>query len=1506
MKRFLLSILMVVIGLSAFSQSPSRFINLRPAYPLVIGEHSAGNVMLLSNGLCMDYLLADSLPIYEIGEIFEQTVHYSEEGHGFYVKADSLHSPNVVFSYEVSGHPQGSFSFNESTGLFLYYPTSDEYRSFVVTFTAMNGMESISEQVDFNVIPRVPSEVDAFSTQGVLPNASDYTLVAEAGTTKFLNNEERTAYSISISGKDVVFDDAVQNKVWGLNGRADIYELNIYAERLIVRSALSFPQTEITIFAKEVIFEDHNNVVASISTTPLSEETLADGQGKSGATAGNITLNIKTFKSNQGMRLILNGAKGQSVNRNGTPGNGGNGGTVYSTIEVSSYCDFARGTGGSKYDVDTNGSANAGPVIGYGNVGSNGRMVLSNRSYAYLHPYYIAAVMHYANDAFINNHTDEVLQICREYRTAIDEFLSVSDSDGKNEGIHEGVIDNLDELFGSRKDSHSDIDFLIEGENDTDESEITTFELQNILVEINKMLFKLEQGLDYFGNPVGWVPMLSFEVMLANYNNEIDRAIPTLYMYYWLNRVDRTLEDLVQASQFAASTTEEQIDANQELLNTLILEIPVLQDEAEEITRQIEILTKQIETLQQQLLAKAIKKVKKKNRWKKVFGVFTGIVSAVSNVLPFFGVPSDVTTAVTGTISAGASLAKIISSNNNSVASEILSTLETIGDNPLKDLDSSLYKKDKDKDGNTITVAYSTLESYNNVLNNQVKPLIKNIEGLSKVLSNTTVSNSEVQAEFNRLLASSSVYQSLIIQAEELNQKKNELVAHLNQVFSDMTTTVSDLSNDALALDAFRRDVFTGNSKRDLNAMIFLERMQQRAKDRLLLYDYYLRKAYEYRLLKPYEGEFNLVGMFERFESIAQAGDGVIDNSAYSSLSSVFRTTISEMTQKIISGYNSNYPEQSAPITIEITQDQLDRLNAEESITLNFQDMGIFASDEENVRIVGLEIEQLESHTEGTLGSSGYMDLNMTHSGLSTFMKDGHLYWFDHRTHNTTSPHTWGARYDALLNKTATIEPSVASTSLLRSIVNADDVMLFSRPSAWSDIALTKKVHTSGGADIVIDKLVIKLQYDFTRRPDNIRNIHITACNGLMPYIACSETDINGRSGGNGHLIRSYTKSSQNVTFTATDKYESFYFKNWTDRAGNVISTNTQLTVNRQKDQYYLANYEYRGAVLGVQDTIRVSNEGGSYVVNISNIGNIDEEMEWYASADTLSTWIHLEGMAEGVDDGTVSFTYEPNTTEGKRISYIEIMSPDTYEMLKKVYIVQTDEIVYNQVDVTDISTLANAIYIKPMTTCKGSKTVTTICLKNAQAATAYVFDLVLPEGITVATNDKGKYLDELSSRHDDHTRTINYKGNNTYSLSALSGNSQELTGNDGAIRIVTLQVDDDMTENVYAVEIKNASYSKSDGSLVSLPDTRSSISVVNYLIGDVNGNGNVDIGDAVSIVNFLVGKESSTFVENAADTNNNGQIDIGDAVTIVNYLVGKTVSLSRQVYIEWNRREPQ
>ena len=68
----------------------------------------------------------------------------------------------------------------------------------------------------------------------------------------------------------------------------------------------------------------------------------------------------------------------------------------------------------------------------------------------------------------------------------------------------------------------------------------------------------------------------------------------------------------------------------------------------------------------------------------------------------------------------------------------------------------------------------------------------------------------------------------------------------------------------------------------------------------------------------------------------------------------------------------------------------------------------------------------------------------------------------------------------------------------------------------------------------------------------------------------------------------------------------------------------------------------------------------------------------------------------------------------------------------------------------------------------------------------------------------------------------------------------------------------------------------------------------IGQLNGDVNGDGDVDIADAVCIVNHVVGKPNTTFNASAADVNGDGDIDIADAVRIVNLVVGKIQSLSR------------
>jgi photosystem II stability/assembly factor-like uncharacterized protein len=58
-------------------------------------------------------------------------------------------------------------------------------------------------------------------------------------------------------------------------------------------------------------------------------------------------------------------------------------------------------------------------------------------------------------------------------------------------------------------------------------------------------------------------------------------------------------------------------------------------------------------------------------------------------------------------------------------------------------------------------------------------------------------------------------------------------------------------------------------------------------------------------------------------------------------------------------------------------------------------------------------------------------------------------------------------------------------------------------------------------------------------------------------------------------------------------------------------------------------------------------------------------------------------------------------------------------------------------------------------------------------------------------------------------------------------------------------------------------------------------------LVGDVNGNGNVDIVDALLIAQYYVGLNPSVFIASNADVNCSSTIDIIDALLIAQYYVG-------------------
>jgi hypothetical protein len=56
-------------------------------------------------------------------------------------------------------------------------------------------------------------------------------------------------------------------------------------------------------------------------------------------------------------------------------------------------------------------------------------------------------------------------------------------------------------------------------------------------------------------------------------------------------------------------------------------------------------------------------------------------------------------------------------------------------------------------------------------------------------------------------------------------------------------------------------------------------------------------------------------------------------------------------------------------------------------------------------------------------------------------------------------------------------------------------------------------------------------------------------------------------------------------------------------------------------------------------------------------------------------------------------------------------------------------------------------------------------------------------------------------------------------------------------------------------------------------------------VVGDVTGDGLVDIADVNAVINIMLGKADST---DAADVNNDGNVDIADVNAVINIMLGK------------------
>lgn len=180
------------------------------------------------------------------------------------------------------------------------------------------------------------------------------------------------------------------------------------------------------------------------------------------------------------------------------------------------------------------------------------------------------------------------------------------------------------------------------------------------------------------------------------------------------------------------------------------------------------------------------------------------------------------------------------------------------------------------------------------------------------------------------------------------------------------------------------------------------------------------------------------------------------------------------------------------------------------------------------------------------------------------------------------------------------------------------------------------------------------------------------------------------------------------------------------------------------------------------------------------------------------------------------------------------------------------------------------------------------LLLKNAASITGLQFELQLPEGVTVATDGAGQCQASMTERAADQSIIGSRLSNGNYQFVVFSGTSAPLSGSEGVIAYVTLNVDAAMALGEHTFTIKEVELTEVSGASSHHGPQTATLTLTQAMTGDVNGDSKVTVTDAVGIVNYILQRPGAVFISKAADVNGDGEVTISDAVGIINIILNK------------------
>lgn len=227
----------------------------------------------------------------------------------------------------------------------------------------------------------------------------------------------------------------------------------------------------------------------------------------------------------------------------------------------------------------------------------------------------------------------------------------------------------------------------------------------------------------------------------------------------------------------------------------------------------------------------------------------------------------------------------------------------------------------------------------------------------------------------------------------------------------------------------------------------------------------------------------------------------------------------------------------------------------------------------------------------------------------------------------------------------------------------------------------------------------------------------------------------------------------------------------------------------------------------------------------------------------------------------------------------------------------------------TDISLLSDVVYINNVETSVGTQLTLSVKMKNSVTAEGFGFDLYLPDGVTVAVDEDGFPRVELSTERTTARKTNSFdaafQSDGSLRVLAASTNGSTISGNDGEVCLITINIANDMAEGYYPILLKNIAISDVDAVSHRTEQVKSTLTISAYTPGDANNDGVIDVSDFTATAHYLLGNAPTGFNVKAGDANGDSVVDVADLTAVAHIILYGSVNRPSSVRA-YEMNEPQ